>query len=208
MQDEQQPGWVFKPGDQQEASPETAVSKEAPIAAAPTPQAVDAPMDTAAAPNLSRSGSPLVTWTASEYIANPKSPGWFGALGMASLLLAIIVFIVTRDLISSFVIVILGAILGIFAARQPHVLTYAVDNTGLHIGEKFYPYASFKSFYVMADQALSYISLLPLRRFMPPLTIHYDPADEDKIASTLAEYLPYENHKPDIVENISRRIRF
>lgn len=154
--------------------------------------------------------APHVEWSASEYLANPKSGGWFVLLGLGLLLTAAAVYFVTGgDIVSTAVIVIIGILFGIFSGRQPQVLNYAIDNAGFHIGQKFYPYGSFKSFSVVHDgSAMGYISLMPLRRFMPPLIIHYDPNDEARIADTLSEYLPYEEHKVDIVDSITKRIRF
>lgn len=160
------------------------------------------------AQQLPDAGRPHVEWSASEYIANPKSFGWFVILGIASVVLAAVVYIITKDVVSTVVMAILGIIIGIFAARQPQVLQYAVDNSGIHVGQKFYQYESFKWFSVVNSHGMGYIYLMPLKRFMPPLTIHYDPSDEDKIADTLAEYLPYEDYKPDVVDDITRRFRF
>ncbi|MDQ3064764.1 MAG: hypothetical protein M3Q36_00645 [bacterium] len=147
-------------------------------------------------------------WTASEFIASPKNSGWFGILAAASLGLTAIVFLVTRDLISTVVTPILGVLLGVFAARQPRTLQYRIDNHGIYAGERFYSYGSFKSFSIAHDQAMGYISLMPLKRFMPPLSIHYEPKDEDQIASALADYLPYEEHKTDLVDSLTRKFRF
>lgn len=210
-----QPGFVFKPGDETAELP--------PVAS--TPSAVQRPVEQISQPDstseptqpiseLQTDPTPLtadnngVTWTASEYMANPKNAGWFMALTVTSVVLAIIVYIVTRDIVSTIVTAIVGLTVGIFAARQPRTLQYRIDNKGLHIGEKFYPYESFKSFSIASEHAMNYISLQPLKRFMPPLTVHYDPADENQITQTLADYLPFEDHKPDMVENISRRVRF
>lgn len=153
--------------------------------------------------------TPHVEWTASEYIASPKTTGWFMLLGISSVILAIAVYFLTSgDIVSSSVIVIIAVILGIFSARQPKVLNYAIDSSGFHIGDKFYPYGTFKSFSVVEEgNGLGYISLLPLRRFMPPLVIHYDPNDEEAIANTLLEYLPFEDHKPDMVDSLLKRFR-
>jgi hypothetical protein len=122
--------------------------------------------------------------------------------------LAIIVFFITRDYVSTGVIAVFGVIIGVFAARQPHVLEYALDRTGIHMGPRFYSYNAFKSFSVVDEGAFSHISLLPLKRFMPNMVIHYSPADEEKITHTLADYLPYAEHKHDAIENFSRRVRF
>lgn len=202
MQDEQQgdnnnvqPRWTYKPGDN------VAQTNPGPTE---TPRTATLPTEvTAQAAN----NDAIVSWTASEYQANPKSAGWFGSLALASVLLAVIIYFITSDIVPTVVIGLMGIIIGIFAARQPHVLDYHLDNLGIYIGSRFYPYSTFKSFSVATDQAMGYISLMPLRRFMPPITIHYDPADEDKIADTLADYLPFEEHKRDMVDSLTRRFR-
>lgn len=158
---------------------------------------VDAPMSDA-----------HIEWTASEYLAHQKGASWYGALALAVLLLVLVVYFVTGDIISTVVIGVVGILFGVFAARQPRVLNYSIDSSGVHVGEKLYPFGTFKSFSVGNDQAMSYISLTPLRRFMPPLTIHYAPEDEDVITNTLSQYLPFEEHKRDIVDSFSRKIRF
>lgn len=186
-----EPGWVFNPSSQ--TTPDQASD--------PAPQGQVQPDE------VELSDAPLVSWTASEYQANPKSAGWFGSLALASILLAVLLYVFTRDLVSTVVIAIVGVIVGVFGARQPRVLQYHLDERGVYIEQKFYPYTTFKSFSIGQDQAMHYISLLSLRRFMPPLTIHFDPADEEAITKTLANYLPYEEHKQDIVDTISRRIR-
>ena len=183
--DEVKAGWVFKPDGG--STPPTEQPKKS-----HTPKHEDN----------------RISWTASEYIANPKNANWFLILSLASIGIAVLVYLITKDWTSTIVIPILGFIIGVAAARQPRVLEYHVDDQGLYIAEKFYPYASFKSFSVAEDGAFSHISLTPLKRFMPPLAIHYSPEDEQKIVDTLADYLPYEEHKRDIVENFSRRIRF
>jgi len=149
-----------------------------------------------------------VSWTASEYIANPKNIGWFVSLGLAALLLGVGIYFLTHDLISLIVILIIGVCVGVFAARQPQTLEYRLDRSGIHLGDKSYPYTSFKSFSLVQEGAFSHISLLSLRRFMPAMAIHYAPEDEKKIVEVLADYLPYEEHKQDIIDNFSRRVRF
>ncbi|CAN5399088.1 hypothetical protein BH10PAT3_BH10PAT3_5410 [soil metagenome] len=193
MQDEDkeqpQAGWVFKPGG--ETPPPLEAASE-PVANQPIPSAHPSE----------------VSWSASEYIANPKNTSWYAMLAASSIALAVIVYFITSDVVSTVVIVILGIIVGVFAARQPQVLEYKLDTKGIHLGPRFYPYNTFKTFSVVSEGPFSHISLLPLKRFMPPLAVHYAPEDEDKITKTLADYLPYEEYKRDLVESFSRRVRF
>jgi hypothetical protein len=97
---------------------------------------------------------------------------------------------------------------GALAARKPRELTYSLDDHGLQVGDKFYPYMDFRSFSVMEEGAIHSITLMPLRRLMPLLTIYYDPADEDKIVNALADMLPHEDRQHDMVERLMRRLRF
>ena len=190
-EDNNQPeaGWVFTPGSKAAPAPQSATNS--------------APRTQTAVPHNSQ-----VSWTASEYIANPKNVKWFALLAVATLVLTVIIYLFTRDIISVVVILMLGIIVGVFAARQPNVLEYHLDTSGLYMGQKFYPYTSFKSFSVVEDGAFSHLSLMPLKRFMPSLAVHYAPEDEENIINTLSDYLPYEKHKRDVVENITRRVRF
>jgi hypothetical protein len=196
MQDEgqQQPqeAWVYKPGA-------TAADPGVSVNTTYTPQQ----SGIATSPDSS-----LIAWTASEYVANPKNGSWFALLAGASAAVAVIVYILTSDVISTVVVGILGILVGVFAARPPHVLEYSLDTKGIKMGSRFYPYHGFKSFSVVEDGALTHVSLLPLKRFMPPIPIHYPPDNEESIIHTLADYLPYEEHKRDMIENFSRRIRF
>jgi hypothetical protein len=149
-----------------------------------------------------------VEWTASEYIAHDKGLGWYVLLGLAIVAFALVVYLVTDEMISSVVIVVMGLAFGAFAARQPRELHYSLDNNALHVGERSYGYGQFKSFTIVDEGPIHSIMLMPLQRFMPPLSVYYAPEDEDKIANALSSYLPYEDRKQDVVDRIMRKVRF
>lgn len=149
-----------------------------------------------------------VTWTASEYIAHQKGISWFIGLGLSIFVAALLTFFVTKDKVPAVVIVIVGIAFGIFGARQPDVLSYTVDRTGIYIGQRFHPYSVFKSFSVIDEGPIRSIVLMPLKRFMPQLSIYFDPNDEDKILDVLSSYLPYQEPKNDPVDQLMRKIRF
>lgn len=154
------------------------------------------------------SGEGPVKWSASEYIANPKNSAWFVGLTFAVVAISMGVYFITSDMVTTIVIILTGIAFGVFAARQPKTLEYTVGDSGLQFGPKFYHYDNFKSFSVVNDGAFSRISLSPLKRFMPPLSLHYSPEDEEKIIKILADHLPYEEPKQDLIENIAKKIRF
>jgi hypothetical protein len=152
--------------------------------------------------------SDSISWSASEFIAHEKSFGWFALLFLATVSLAASVLLLTRDKISTVVIVLVGIVFGILAARKPKTIAYKVDNSGLNVGEHHYVYGQFRSFAIVDEDAFSSVVFMPMRRFMPLITVYYDPKDEDKIVSILSQWLPLETHRLDFIDNFMRRIRF
>jgi hypothetical protein len=148
------------------------------------------------------------SWTASEFIEHHKSSSWYLMLVGATAALAGLVYLVTKDKIAAGVIVILGVIVGYYAGHKPRQLSYELNDTGLRIGDKLYPYANFKSFSIIRDGALSSIQLTPLKRFMPPVAAYFDPDEEQSAIGAIEAHLPYEEGSLDVVERLTRRLRF
>jgi hypothetical protein len=101
-----------------------------------------------------------------------------------------------------------AATFGFSASRKPRELTFQLDNDGLHIADRIYPFTGFKSFAVVQESGVQSVWLMPLRRFMPIIPIYFRPEDENKIVDTLAAILPFEAHVPDGVDRLMQRVRF
>ena len=149
-----------------------------------------------------------VNWTASEYVAHDKNPGWYLMVVLGSVVIALIVYVVTRDYVSPAVMIVLGIAFAAFGARKPQVLEYGVDNGGVHIGQKSYPYGMFRTFSVLEEDAIRSILLMPLQRFNLPISIYYDPMDEQRIVEALSLHLPHEDRQVGPIDNLMRKIRF
>ena len=149
-----------------------------------------------------------VDWTASEFINHDKSSSWYGLLVLGSGIIAAAVYFLTRDVVSTGIIILGALLLGIAAVRKPRILQYSISNNGLSIGQKRYPYKEFKAFAIMQEGAISSILFLPLKRFMPPISIYYDSNDEDRIVDCLSHYLPFERHEYDLMDHLAQRLHF
>jgi hypothetical protein len=149
-----------------------------------------------------------ISWTASEFIAHHKSPGWYLLLTIIAVVLAVIIWFLTRDAISVAVIIVGAAIFGTYAARKPHQVPYQVDEAGIGIGIRHYGYEQLRSFAIVPEGAFSSIVFMPLKRFMPVITIYYAPQDEARIVETLSARLPVERQQGDMIDRLMRRIRF
>jgi hypothetical protein len=70
-----------------------------------------------------------------------------------------------------------------------------------------YMYQDFKTFSVSQEGGAISVIFMPLKRFMPPLTMYVSPDVGDNVVTFLSAFLPFEHHQPDMVETLMRRIR-
>ena len=193
--------------------PQPAAPLAAPVALstvepiAPMQPSVEAPQPSPA--YQAAVGDPnAISWTAAEFVEHQKSPGWFAALAGSAVVIAALAYLISRDNITTGVIVLTMLGFGLFAARRPHTLSYSISAFGLQIGQKQYAFHEFKAFSVTEEAATISIVFMPLKRFMPPLVIYLVPDIETKVVEVLSVFLPYEPHRADAVENLMRRIHF
>ena len=191
-----QPNQVITPGQQ----PQPQQPVNVPVAAPEAP---------AQAPNQAQQEDDYsLSWTASEFIAHSKSSGWYGLLVGATVVISAIVFLLTKDKITTAMVLIVGVLFGVMAARKPRELAYTITEDGVSVGNKFYAFGNFKSFSIIQEEGIESIWFMPLQRFMPGLTIYFEPSKVDEIADVLADFLPYEPRKIDPLDKLMHKIRF
>jgi len=193
------------------------VAMQVPVAAAQPPVAAPA----AASPPANRQFQPAtgnapaprpldeaITWTASEFIDHEKSLGWYLVLIAGSLVITALVYLITRDVLSTVIVALVAIIFASFAGHKPRTQQYGLSLQGLQIGIKTYGYQDFKTFSVIEEGAIASIVFMPLKRFMPPLTIYVAPDMEEQVVTYLSAFLPFEQRRADMVDSLMRRIRF
>ncbi len=190
------------------AGPAPALPPAAPPAPQPPPAAEEPLPKLDLGPLPNENDNDTVTWTASEFVAREKSSKWYLKLAIATVLVAILTFVIARDLVSVSVIIIAGILLGIYGTHQPRQREYQLDQLGIGIAGNYHSYDEFRSFTVAPEEAFAGIVLMPLKRFAVPLTIYYAPEDEEKILTILSDHLPFEEYRGDAVEDLMRHIRF
>lgn len=171
------------------------------VADAPSQQPVSAP--TPPAPPANNNFS----WTAAEFIDHQRSAGWYLLLFLATIILAVATYFLTKEYFAVGTIAIVGIIVGFYARQKPRQITCELNESGLRINEKTYNYALFKSFALIKNGEHNSVQLMPLKKFMPAVTAYYNAADEEKISDILGEHLPYEDAKPDHIDSLSRRLK-
>jgi hypothetical protein len=201
-----QPGAVISPGSDVPAEPATPFvfreSNQADALQTQQPSGGPESQISEVAPNE------VISWTASEFIAHEKSASWYLGLAGAAVLLAAIIYLFTKDYISSGVVLFGAFLLGVMAARKPRQQQYSLDAQGINIGPRRLAYEEFRSFAIVPEGAFSGIVLLPLKRFALLTTIYYAPENEEQIVRLLSAHLPFDEHHLDVVDRLMRRIRF
>jgi hypothetical protein len=188
------------------------VVAQAPVAAAPASGFAE-PAGWQAQPEFQASMSQpsldgVITWTASEFISNEKGTGWYAILFAGSAALAALVYFITKDKISTGVVVLAALAFANFAGHKPRTQQYGVSRDGIQIGTKVYGFQDFKAFSIIEEGAIASIVFMPLKRFMPPLTVYVAPEMEDQVVDYLGAFLPFEQRRADAIDSLMRRIRF
>ena len=137
-----------------------------------------------------------------------KDLNWFLALGAAGVVLVAFCVLVLKDLIAAVGSLVMVVAIGVVAGRSPRTLRYVVDDQGVHVGDRLFGYEQFQSFSVQPEDGVPSVVLMPRARFKPSLTVYFSKEDGEKIVDTLGNYLPMEEHKTDLVDKISTKLRF
>jgi len=125
-----------------------------------------------------------LSWSALEYEEKERSSDWFWALGII-VVTSSIAAIIFGNYFFATLIILSGVLLGFFAIKKPDMVTYDLNDKGLVIRNRLYPYPNIKSFWVQIG-ANPDTNVKPLffihseRIFMPIITIpiHEDLAEE------------------------------
>ena len=156
----------------------------------------------------SKRSNRTISWTASEFIDHKRGVSWYLMLASGAVVLAGLVYVITKDRFATAVIIVVGLIVGSTAHWKPKQVEYQISPEGLQVGDKQYSYGQFKTFSIVHESQLSSLVFHPLKRFMPPLSIFFDEDNEEKITAVVGKHLPLEERPPDRIDRLSRRLRF
>jgi hypothetical protein len=227
---ELKPGQTIHPGDAPAATPELELPApqptepsqpaaeqpapdpapvETPAEPAPEPAQVETPVEANQLPIQPLTEDPNgISWTASEYVEHAKSPDWYLALAVVAILSAALLYFLFRDIITAATPLVAGLALGFYGRRPPRQRQYQLNDQGLSIDQKYYPYDMFRSFAIMDEGPFVSLVFLPLKRFGFLTTIYLDPQDEERIINIVSQHLPLEPREHDPIDRFMKRIRY
>ncbi len=147
-------------------------------------------------------------WIGPEYVYNEKSTKWYLYASLITIVLIIGFYFLTKEIITSIVIILFASVFVYYAARKPKQLHYKIDQHSIEIDNKTYLMSDFKSYSIADEGKIINISFSPIKRFAPVLPIYINQDDSDKLFALLSQTLPYNEEKRDVVDNFFERIKF
>ncbi|HSX05968.1 MAG TPA: hypothetical protein VLF69_05850 [Candidatus Saccharimonadales bacterium] len=161
---------------------------------------------------LGATGDPVqqsdISWTAAEFVEHHKTVGWYVALAFGGSMFAALIYLLTKDKFSVVVILLVTFGLGLYATRRPKTQEYRVSRNGIQIGSKRYDFRDFKTFSIAQEDTIVSIVFMPLKRFMPPLTVYVVPDVQEPVINFLSSFLPFEHLKFNATDSLMRRLHF
>ncbi|MEK7219482.1 MAG: hypothetical protein AAB687_02280 [Patescibacteria group bacterium] len=111
-------------------------------------------------------------WSALEYEEHERNADWFWALGVIVVTSSLASIIYGNYFFAAFLIL-SGVLLGFFAVKKPDLINYELNEKGLKIRTRLYPYKNIKSFWIQIEKK-PLLFIKSGRVFMPMISIPID----------------------------------
>ena len=157
-----------------------------------------------------------VNWRIEEPDLTPKTTEWFWAFGILAFALIVFSILLKNYLLT---IILALAIFIIYSSKnkKPELINFRLDNDGLYIEHKFYPYDSFESFWIFPARGGSpeggenttdkerELALRFKRHLAPLLIVPFHNDDEPRIRRILNKYLPESEEQESLIDLLRKR---
>lgn len=146
-----------------------------------------------------------IEWSAAEYEMRERSPYWFFAVSGISL--AFILFgIFTRNYFFIAFIALACIVTFLYTKKAPQMIRCAVTRDGIFINHRRHEFSRLKSFCIFERPDFHALSLETDKALSPFLHVPLGHIDIQKLKNVLSQYLPEEDHKEFISDQIARNI--
>ncbi len=148
----------------------------------------------------------LLRWQGTEYLHQEHSLVWYGVLAVSAIVLMVLALVIMHSITFALLIPVMAATLVVYTRRPPGVNDYILSRKGLHINEKLYPFASFKSFSVVTHGGAHSVVLVPRKRFQIAQTIYFPEEIGEQLVDMFAARLPMKDSGPDAIDKLLAKL--
>lgn len=148
-----------------------------------------------------------LAWSALEYEEKERSADWFWALGVI-VVASSLTSIIYGNYFFAVLLTLSGILLGFFAKKKPDTVSYELNEKGLKIRTRLYPYENIKSFWVQIKPK-PVLFIKSERAFMPIISV---PIEENSAAEVhdvfVSQNIPEEEMREHVSEKIMESLGF
>ena len=135
----------------------------------------------------------LIAWNAPSHIHREKTNDWFWSVGIITLALATVCFIFTQWIPGILVIVGVMALV-LHASQPPRIVYHEVNDRGIVIDDRLYPFVTLESFWIPHDSPYPKIIIKSRKLLMPFIVVLIDEVDQEEIREVLLKYIAETEH--------------
>ncbi len=147
-------------------------------------------------------------WTALEYEEKERGNDWFWALGVIVVASSVTSFIYSNYFFG-LLLIIAGILLVIFAVKKPDLVFYELNEKGLKIRNRLFPYENIKSFWIKRENEKPMLFIKSERLFMPIISMPINPNHMEEIKNAmLSKNVLEEEMKEHVSEKIMDSLGF
>ncbi|MEX0916923.1 MAG: hypothetical protein WDZ90_00120 [Candidatus Paceibacterota bacterium] len=131
-------------------------------------------------------------WKAPEYEHRDKTSDWFWVLGIIAVSGAVAAVLFGNVLFGALILI--GAfVLAIFAAKKPETVEFEINERGVRIGKKLYPYSTLDHFGIVENANTPKLYLQSTKMLAPHMVILLEGVSEKDVRDRLSKKLPEED---------------
>ena len=142
-----------------------------------------------------------LSWSALEYEDKERNADWYWALGII-VITSSLAAVIYGNYFFAALLVLSGILLGFFARKKPDMVNYELNDKGLKIRNRIYPYENIGSFWVQIEPK-QILFIKSERLFMPILAI---PIEPDMAVDIHAIFFERNILEEEMQEHISEKI--
>lgn len=135
-------------------------------------------------------------WKAHEYYFQEKTSDWYWAVGIIGFSIAVIA-IIFGNILFSLLIIVSTLALSLFASKEPRLLRFEINKSGVIIDKTLFPFGTLESFWVEDNKHLgrpSQLFLKSQRVMVPIIAIPLEGTDPEDIRDFLLDHLLESHH--------------
>lgn len=142
-------------------------------------------------------GNVLKSWEMPEFIAHDRGRWWYFIAGVLAAILLVYAIVKTNYLFA-IIILIFAIIIILSGLRKPEPIAVQITETGILLGEHFYPYRDINCFHIVYQPPMVKCLYFETKSSLRPrVTLHLENENPVEIRNLLAEHIKEDHEQLD-----------